>query len=229
VVMPVIEQKSYSKSLNRIINRTITLKCQIRGQAGTEVTWKRDGQPLQGSSFEKNKTEYPHDLVISAVTKTQINITYKNDRDIYDNFNCTGKRNNSRRLLCRSVYSCSASYPGATTSSQGDIPVTITPNIVLPDVSGMPSISNIKSRSTVITWEAADDYLESLLERYIVRVSNENYTMKIDVTSGTEENNLTYHLLNLTEYTSYKVSIAAESVIAISNFTEKMTFLTFCK
>jgi hypothetical protein len=94
-----------------------------------EVTWKRDGPPLQGSSFEKYKTEYPHDLVISALTKTQINVTYKSDRDIYDNFNCTGKRNNSRRLLCRSVYSCSASYPGATTSSQGDIPVIITPNI----------------------------------------------------------------------------------------------------
>ena len=129
VVMPVIEQKSDSKSLNRTINTTITLECQIRGQAGMEVTWKRDGQPLQGSSFEKNKTEYPQDLVISAVTKTQINVTYKNDRDIHGNFNCTGKRNNSRRLLCRSIYSCSASYPGATTSSQGDIPVTITPNI----------------------------------------------------------------------------------------------------
>jgi hypothetical protein len=99
----------------------------------------------------------------------------------------------------------------------------------LPDVPGIPSISNIKSHSAVIIWEAADDYLESILERYVVRVSNENYTMKIDVTSGIEENNLTYHLPNLTEYTSYKVSIAAESVIAISNFTEEVTFLTFCK
>jgi hypothetical protein len=129
VGIPVVEQKSDAKSLNRIINTTIPLDCQIRGQAGMIVRWKKDGQALKESSFEKNKTEYAQELMFSAVTKTQINITYKNDRDIYYNFNCTGKRNNSRRLFCRSVYSCSASYPGATTSSQGDIPVTITPNI----------------------------------------------------------------------------------------------------
>jgi hypothetical protein len=99
----------------------------------------------------------------------------------------------------------------------------------LPDVPGMPSISNIKSQSAVITWETAEDYLESRLKIYVVRVSNENYTMKINVTSGIQEKNLTYHLRNLTEYTSYKVSIAAESVIAISNFTQEVTFLTFCK
>ncbi|CAB4044796.1 titin-like, partial [Paramuricea clavata] len=97
----------------------------------------------------------------------------------------------------------------------------------LPDVPGKPSISNIKSQSAVITWEAADDYLESRLERYVVRVSNENYTMKINVTSGIEVKNPTYHLRNLTEHTSYKVSIAAENVIAISSFTAEVTFLTF--
>ncbi len=127
--MPVIEQKSDSKSLNRTINASITLDCQIRGQAGMEVTWKRDGQAIQVSSFENIETKYPQELVISAVSKTQINITYRNDRDIYDNFNCTGSKTSSRRLFCRSVYSCSASYPGANSSSQGNIPVTVTPNI----------------------------------------------------------------------------------------------------
>ena len=111
------------------MNTTIVLECKIRGQAGMIVTWKKDDQSLQGSSSEKIKTESPHEKVISAVTKTEIYITYRNDRDIHDNFICTGNKNNFRRLLCRSVYSCSASYPGATTSSQGDIPVTITPNL----------------------------------------------------------------------------------------------------
>ncbi len=129
VAMPVIEQKSDSKSLKRTVNTTITLDCQIRGQPGMNVTWKRDGQAVQGSSFENIETKYPQELVISAVTKTQINITYRNDRDIYDDFNCTESKNNSRRLFCRSVYSCSASYPGANTSSEGNIPVTVTPNI----------------------------------------------------------------------------------------------------
>ena len=127
--MPVVEQKSDSKSLNRTVNTTITLDCQIRGQAGMEVTWKRDGQAIQVSSFENIETKYPQELVISAVSKTQINITYRNDRDIHDYFNCTGSKNSSRRLFCRSVYSCSASYPGANTSSPGNIPVTVTPNI----------------------------------------------------------------------------------------------------
>ncbi|CAB4028619.1 titin-like isoform X15, partial [Paramuricea clavata] len=97
---------------------------------------------------------------------------------------------------------------------------------VLPDVPGMPSISNIKSRLAVITWKAAGDYLESQLERYVIRVSYENYTMKINVTSDLEEKYLTYNLRNLTEYTFYTVSIAAGSAIGISNFTEEVTFLT---
>ena len=127
--MPVVEQKSYLTSLNRTINTTITLNCQIRGQAGMEVSWKRNGQVVQESSFEKTRTEYPQELVLSAVTKTQINVTYKNDWDIYNMFNCTGNKTNSRRLLCRSIYSCSATYPGANTSSQARIPVIVTPNI----------------------------------------------------------------------------------------------------
>ena len=93
------------------------------------MTWTRDGKHIKESDFEKVKTEYPRELVISTLTTTKINITYKNDRNVFDNFNCTGSRNNSRRLFCRTVYSCSASYPGATTSSQGNIPVTIKPNI----------------------------------------------------------------------------------------------------
>ena len=90
----------------------------------------------------------------------------------------------------------------------------------------MPSINNIKSRSAVITWKAADDYLESQLKRYVIKVTNGNHTMRINVTS---EQNLTYNLENLTEYTSYDISIAAESVIATSNFTKEVTFLTLCK
>lgn len=128
--MPIIEQKSDAKFLNWTQPKTtVTLDCQIRGQAGMEIFWKRDDHILQGTSFEIINTEYPQELVISAVAKTRINITYKNDRDIYDNFNCAGRRNNTRRLLCKSVYSCSASYPSATTPSQGDIPVIITPDI----------------------------------------------------------------------------------------------------
>ena len=127
--MPTIEQKSDSKSLSRNMNTTVTLNCQIRGQAGIKITWNRDDNPLQESSFEKIKTDYSKELAISTVTKTQLNITYNNDRDIYDNFNCSRSKNNSRRLHCKSVYSCSAGYPNATTHSQGNIPVTITPEI----------------------------------------------------------------------------------------------------
>ena len=127
--MPIIEQKSDSRLLSRNINSTVTLECRIRGQAGIKVSWNRDENRLQESSFEKIKTDYPKELVISAVTKTQINITYNNDRDIYSNFYCQRRKNNSRRLLCKSVYSCSAGYPNATTQSQGNISVTITPEI----------------------------------------------------------------------------------------------------
>ena len=127
--MPIIEQKSNLKSLSRIINTSVTLNCQVRGQAGMNVSWRRDNIPLQGSSFEKIKIDYPEEPVISAVTKTQINITYNNDRDIYNNFYCSRSQNNSRRLLCKSVYSCSAGYPNATTLSQGNISVIITPDI----------------------------------------------------------------------------------------------------
>ena len=91
------------------------------------------------------------------------------------------------------------------------------------------SLSNIKSRSAVITWSAADDYLESRLERYVVQVSNGSYTMRINVTSGIEQTKLSHPLQNLTEYTLYNISIAAESAIAISKFTEKMTLLTLCE
>ena len=129
VAMPVIEQKTESQSLRRIINATVTLDCQIRGQAGMEVSWYRDGLRLQKSPFEKIKTEYPTELIISAVTKTQLSITYRNDRDIYDNLHCTENRNNTRRLLCKSIYSCSASYPNASNQSQGNILLTVTPDI----------------------------------------------------------------------------------------------------
>ena len=129
VAMPVIEQKSDEKFLNWTQNATVTLDCQIRGQAGMQISWKRDDNILQGTSFEKVNTKDPEEPGISAVAKTQIKITYKNSRNIYDNFNCIPRRNNSGRLLCKSIYSCLASYPDATTPSQGDIPVIITPDI----------------------------------------------------------------------------------------------------
>ena len=127
--MPVIEQKSDAKVLNWTLKATVTLNCKIRGQAGMKISWKRDDNTSHRTSFEKINTTYPEEQGISAVAKTRINLNYTNDRGIYDNFNCKSRRNNTRRLLCRSVYSCSASYPSATTSSQGDIPVIITPDI----------------------------------------------------------------------------------------------------
>ncbi|XP_028410342.1 uncharacterized protein LOC114532921 [Dendronephthya gigantea] len=225
VVMPAIIKRSDSKSLNRSSAARITLDCQIRGQAGLIVTWKRDGKTIKGSDFESVKINYSQELVISTVTTTEININYRNDRDIFYNFNCTGSKNNSRRLLCRTVYSCSASYPGSSTASQGNVLVTITPDIVLPDSPGNPSVINIKSRSAVVTWRAADDYLESRLKRYVIRVVNDNQTMQYNITSEIQRKNFTYKLQNLTEYTFYNVSIAAESEIAISKFTE-ISFLT---
>ena len=126
--MPIIEQKSDSTSLNRVINTTIILNCKIRGQAAIKILWKRDNQVVQESSFENITTKYPQEL-ISAVTETKISITYKNDRDIYNTFKCTRNRNNYRRFLCRSIYSCSATYPGANTSSQEGISVIVTPDI----------------------------------------------------------------------------------------------------
>ena len=223
--MPVIEQKSDSTSLNRVTNTTIFLICQIRGQAGIKILWKRDNQVVQETSFEKITTAYPQE-VISALTETQISITYKNDRHIYNTFKCTANRKNSRRFLCRSIYSCLATYPGANSSSQEGISVIVTPDIVLPDTPEEPMISNIKSRSAVVNWNAANDYLESRLEKYIIQVSNGSYTMRINVTVGIERKSQTYRLQNLAEYTYYNVSIAAESVIAISNFTEKVTLFT---
>ena len=127
--MPVIEQKSDAKFLNWALKATVTLNCQIRGQAGMKISWKRANNTLGRTPFEKVNTTYLDELAIFAVAKTQINITYENDRDIFRNFNCTPRRNNSRRLLCNSIYSCSASYPNAITPSQGDIPVIITPDI----------------------------------------------------------------------------------------------------
>ena len=122
--MPIIEQKSSSKLLNR--TETIDLNCKIRGQAGMVVGWKRDGQNL---SFETIRTEKPRELTISSVVKTVINISHNNDRNIYENFHCTGSRNNYRRLRCKSIYSCSAGYPGANTTSQGNISVTFIPDL----------------------------------------------------------------------------------------------------
>ena len=130
VAMPIIIRWSEPIFFNRTTNNNITLSCNIRGQTGMKVVWKRDGTTnVTGSSFEKIDTEYPNERVVSGVARTQLVITYSNDKDIYDNFNCTGSRNNSRRLLCKSIYSCSASYPGAITSPQKDIAVTFTPNI----------------------------------------------------------------------------------------------------
>ena len=87
----------------------------------------------------------------------------------------------------------------------------------------------MKSRSAVISWDAADDYWESRLTRYIIQVSNVNNKVTYSVTSGIIRKNLTYHLQNLTEYTYYNVSIAAESAVKNSTFTENVTFLTLCK
>ena len=81
----------------------------------------------------------------------------------------------------------------------------------------------------MISWEAADDYLESRLTRYIIQVSNVGNTVTYSLTSGIEQKNFTYRLQNLTEYTNYSVSIAAENAIQNSTFTEKVAFLTLCK
>jgi hypothetical protein len=92
-----------------------------------------------------------------------------------------------------------------------------------------PSISKIKSRSALINWSAAGDYLESRLEKYVIQVSNGNHTRRINVTSAIEQTKLSYRLQNLTEFTSYKINIAAENDITISDFTEEVTFLTLCE
>ena len=95
----------------------------------------------------------------------------------------------------------------------------------MPDIPGKPLVNNIKSRSAVITWEAANDHLESRLKRYVIKVLKDIYT----VTSEIEMKKMTYLLQNLTEYTYYNVSIAAESAIDKSRFTDIVTFLTLCK
>ena len=125
--MPVIKHKSGSKLLNW--TTTVSLDCKIHGQAGMVVTWNRNGQLLQNSSFETIRTEKPRELTISTVAKTQINITYSSDRNVYENFKCTGSSNNLRRLRCKSIYSCSAGYPKSNNTSQGEISVTVTPDL----------------------------------------------------------------------------------------------------
>jgi hypothetical protein len=47
--------------------------------------------------------------------------------------------------------------------------------------------------------------------------------------SGIEQTKLSHRLQNLAEYTFYNISIAAESAIAISHFSEEVTFLTLCE
>ena len=103
------------------------------------------------------------------------------------------------------------------------------PVLVYPDVPGKPSVTNIKSRSAVVTWRSADDYLDSRLKRYVIRVVNDNQTIILNVTSGIEGKKLTFNFTNLTEYTFYGIRVAAESEVAKSNLTEEMTFLTLCK
>ena len=80
-----------------------------------------------------------------------------------------------------------------------------------------------------MTWTAADDYLDSRLKKYVIRVKNDNQTMIINVTSEIERKNFTINLQNLTEYSFYNISIAAESEVDISKFTEEITILTLCK
>ena len=101
--------------------------------------------------------------------------------------------------------------------------------LVLPDVPRMPSVTSIKSQSCLIMWKAADDYLESRLERYIIQITNGGHMIRINITSGIEKKNFTYHLQNLTELTFYDLRIAAKSSIGKSNFTRKLVFLTLCK
>ena len=99
----------------------------------------------------------------------------------------------------------------------------------MPDIPGMPSVTNVKTRSSLITWNAADDYLESRLKRYIIQVSNGGGMMTINVTSGIDGKKVSYNLQNMTEYTFYNLSIAAESAIGRSSFTKEKKFLTLCE
>ena len=71
--------------------------------------------------------------------------------------------------------------------------------------------------------------MDSRLKQYVIRVVNDNQTMMINVTSEIGGKNFTSSLQNLTEYTFYNISIAAESEVTISKFTKEITILTLCK
>ena len=93
------------------------------------VTWKRDGVMVPNANFEKINTVFPTHYTISGVVQSKLTITYTSDLDIHTKFNCTKNENNSRILFCRSVYACSAEYPGAKIVAQKDMTVTVKPNL----------------------------------------------------------------------------------------------------
>lgn len=129
---PVIENYTETKELNRTKGVNITLSCVIRGQPGMMVEWTRIGartELVENSHFEKTNTDFPTHHTISGVVESKLTIIYTSDLDIHGKFNCTKSENNCRILFCRSVYVCSARYPGATTKAQKDVTVTVTPNL----------------------------------------------------------------------------------------------------
>ena len=127
---PVIENYTKTGELSRTKGINVTLSCRILGQPGMIVKWTRDGNTVEHTNFEKYITVYPMYHIISGVVESKLTITYTSDLDIYKKFNCTKSKNNWGRILfCRSVYACSAEYPGAKTVAQKDMTVTVKPNL----------------------------------------------------------------------------------------------------
>ena len=78
---------------------------------------------------------------------------------------------------------------------------------LLPDKPPNLQVTNVKSRSAEITWQAPEDTGVGRLERFLIKLTKDNSL----IWNKTTEIEYTYTLNNLTPYTTYKISVAAEN------------------
>ena len=78
---------------------------------------------------------------------------------------------------------------------------------LLPDKPTNLQVTNLKSRSAKITWTAPQNTGDGSLERFFIKLTKDNSL----IWSKTTEIQNTYTLDNLTPYTTYKISVAAEN------------------
>ena len=125
---PAVNIKFSRKTLNRTESDAVKLTCIVQGQPGMNIFWTREGKIIDTSTFENNSTVYPSHLGISGTSVSNLTVTYHTDKEIFEHFNCSKSEENFRELHCRSIYQCSASYPGGKATTKSVI-INVSPNI----------------------------------------------------------------------------------------------------